>query len=215
MPAADRSTALPDRLLAAASAALACPRPLTGVWGDLRRAPGRSGTAEGSGGELPQLFTGWKGAQRGPVLRIPTSCSQGFCSPASNDSPLKRVARRNESRVHYWRHWRPLSGTQTKACRPACAHALPRRTGPACPVTFSKFTCIPERSGGRSGPGHSERAWPSGGLGTQRPRVRAGPQCGPLGCGEDRRASGHCGPLVFGSKCSGCLAQTRRAPGAC
>lgn len=64
MPAADRSTALPERLLAAASAALACPWPLTGVWGDLRRAPGRSGTAEGSADQLPQLFAGWNGRRR-------------------------------------------------------------------------------------------------------------------------------------------------------
>lgn len=61
-----------------------------------------------------------------------------------------------------------------------------------CPVTFSKFTCIPERPGGRSGPGRSERAWPSSGLGTQRPRVRAGPQYGPWGsAGGHRDSAGH------------------------
>lgn len=59
-------------------------------------------------------------------------------------------------------------------------------------MTFSKFTCIPERPGGRSGPGRSERAWPSGGLGTQRPRVRARPLCGPRGqAGGHRDSAGH------------------------
>ncbi|KAL6085741.1 hypothetical protein STEG23_029599 [Scotinomys teguina] len=95
-------------------------------------------------------------ALQGPVPRTHRSCSPGFFSPASNDPPRKTVASGTESRVHDWRYWRPLSHTQAKACRPACAHALPRRTQPECPVTFSKFTCIPERPSGRSGPGRSE-----------------------------------------------------------
>lgn len=173
MPAAHTSTALPDHVLAAASAALACPRPLAGVRGDLRWAPGRAETAEGSAEPLPQLFAGWDGlwpAYGEAPNPGPTALrASAVLHPTTHHA---RVARRIESRVHGWRHWRPLSRTPTRVCGPACAHALPRRTGPACSVTFSKFTCIPERPGGRSGPGRSE------------PGRRAG--SGPSGPGRER-----------------------------
>lgn len=126
-------------------------------------------------------------ARRGPKPR--THRSPGFCSLTFNDPPRKRVARRIESRVHGWHHWRPLSRTQTRACGPACAHALPPRTGPACSVTFSKFTCIPERPGGRSGPGSSEpgRRAGSGPSGPGREPVHGESHRGrPKGTGTER-----------------------------
>lgn len=46
----------------------------------------------------------------------------------------------------------PLSQTKTKARGARGAHALPRRSAPARPETFSKFTCIPGRQGVRRGP---------------------------------------------------------------
>lgn len=173
MPAAHRSTALPDHLLAAASAVLACPQPLAGVRGDLRSAPGRTGTAKGSAEPLPQLFEGWNGLW-----------------PAHGEAPnpgptALRVSAVLHPTTQHAKEWREGSSHASTA----------GATGDLCP--------------GRSEPGRRAGSGPSG---PARGRDHS------ESTGGGQRAPGQSGPLVWrcpGSECSGGLAQTRRAPGAC
>lgn len=170
---------------------------------------------------FPQLLrVGRPGGKRTarPALLLPSGV------PVFSERPREEwVTARPGHRVRDRRRRRePLSQTKTKARRPGCAHALPRRAWPARPATFSKFTCIPGRPGGRSGPGLAEpgrRAGAGrGGLGEDQPVVPARSQWAPRGGRGDSAGPVAARPLVWrcpGAECGGGLAQTRRAPGAC
>lgn len=126
MPVAHRSSALPDHLLAAASAALACPRPLAGVRGDLRRAPGRSGTAEGSAEQLPQLFAGWNGRRR----------AHGEAPCPGPTAPNPSVSAVLHPTTHHAKQWPagPSHESTTGATGDLCPGRKRKRAGPRAPT---------------------------------------------------------------------------------
>lgn len=176
MPAAHRSTALPDHLLAASSAVLACPPPLAGDRGDLRSAPGRTGTAKGSAEPLPQLFSGWNGLW-----------------PAHGEAPnpghtALRVSAVLHPTTQHAKEWRedrvtrprlaPLETFVPDANESVRARVRPRPAAEDRAGVLRDFLQVHVHPGAarRAQRARTLRAWPSGGLGTQRPSARAGPQ---------------------------------------
>lgn len=176
MPASHRSTALPDHVLAAASAALVCPWPQAGVRDDLRWALRRAVSAEGSAEPLPQLFAGWNSLwpAHGEAPKPQTHRSPGFCSLTSNDPPRKSGPKDRVTRPRL----APLETFVPDANESVRARVRPRPAAEDRASVLRDFLQVHVHPGAarRAQRARTLRAWPSGGLGSQRPRARAGPR---------------------------------------